>query len=149
MNISPISFKGATQVLGFKTQACADRICEIINNGEKGYNRAEQKIARYFEVRKTDNHATSVSFNQGKSVYVVTGEQYDDLLSLKEDIEDQVEIAKSTYGEDSEMVKLVREKELSRYDELAKLVVLDAVEGVIRTDYNDSTNHISSVDFYI
>ncbi|MBR3605692.1 MAG: hypothetical protein IKL52_06665 [Candidatus Gastranaerophilales bacterium] len=146
MNISPISFKGVTKIVGFRPQACADRICDLINHQEKGENRAEQKIVKYFNSRKTDNQATSISFNKGASAYVVTGEHYDDLKGLYEDMAEQVKIARDIYGQGSDMVKLVQEAELDRYNDLAKLVVLEEIEGTLRVGMNDTTNHINAVD---
>lgn len=146
MNISPISFKGVTKIVGFRTQACADRICDLINHQERGENRAEQKIAKFFNSRKTENKATSLTFNQGKSSYVVTGEHYDDLKDLYEDMAQQVKIAREVYGEGSDMVKLVQESEMDRYMDLAKLVILDDVDGVLRVGMSDKTNHINAVD---
>lgn len=146
MNISPISFKGVTKIVGFRPQACADRICDLINHNEQGENRAEQKITKYFNSRNTDNKATNISFNKGACSYVVTGEHYDALSELYDDMAQQVEIASQTYGCGSEMVKLVIESELDRYNDLAKLVVLNNVQGTLRVGLNDTTNHINSVD---
>ena len=149
MNINPISFKGITKIIGTRPLASADRISDIIKHNEKGETKTEQKIARYFSSKETQGSATSVTFNNGKTAYVVTGSEYEQLKDLYDDMAYNVSVASAIYGKGSDMVKLVTESEMDRYIDLAKSIVVNQEDATFRVGYDDLTNNINSLDLIL
>ena len=146
MNINPISFKGVTRIVGKRALASAERISDIIRHNEKGNTQAEEKIAKRFNSEQT-SQATAISFNQGRTAYVVTGDEYMQLKKLYDDMAMQVEVASDAYGYGSEMTKLVIDSEMERYLDLAKMIVLDREGSSLMVKYDDTSNNIISLDY--
>ena len=104
---------------------------------------SERKV---FNALKTQNQATSITFNNGKTAYVVTGDEYKQIESLYDDMASSVDIASNTYGKGNPMVKLVMESEMDRFTDLAKMIVVRQEDSTFEVSYDDLTNRITSID---
>lgn len=149
MNVTSINFKGITKIIGNRPIASADRISDIIRHSEKSETKAERILAMRYPSEETQDLAISLSFNQGKTAYVVTGKEYKQLSELYDDVASNIEIAINHYGHGSEMVKLVLESEMNRYADLSKMIVMNQEDSTLRVDYDDSSNKITSLDLIL
>ena len=149
MNINPISFKGVTKITGNRPLASANRISDIINHNENCKTETEKKIAKRFSCKETRCEATSITFNQGKSAYVVTGKECQQLKELSNYMDSYVETASKVYGKGSDMAKIIAECEMDRFYDLAKIIVIDQEDATLDINYDDSTNKINSLNLIL
>lgn len=146
MRIVPISFKGVTKIVGQRPQACADRVVNIVCHPDEARNDVEKELASRFPSSETQNLANSVSFDAGKTVYLVTGEDYKKIKKLYDDMAKHVADATDIHGMGSQMVSLVKDSELDRFNDLAKMAVLNNEDATLNLSYDDLSNKITKVD---
>ncbi|MBQ4646296.1 MAG: hypothetical protein IJB79_03000 [Candidatus Gastranaerophilales bacterium] len=149
MNINPISF-GRT----LKTTAPANvvsRAVDLINCPESATLNeayAQQRLQKAFYDTTMTGEAKSVSFNNGKTSFIVSGKESEELSKLRIDMVHRIAIAQDTYGEDSQIVDLVAQCEEDRFVDLAKDVVYSSLDGEIELETNKK-GEIKSVNLII
>ena len=152
MKTNPISFGRTVKITGNNALRGAIRCVQLVNGKCEATQKEEKTLERLQKIFYDSNKGEKlhvISFNNGKTAYILSGEEYDNHSSLIADKHQQIKDAISIYGEDSAMVSLVADAEEDRYTDLAKMLVDETHDCTLRIDYDKTTKRINSLDFLV
>jgi hypothetical protein len=123
MNVKPINFTGIFKILG--------------NNPKE----AARKIAQ-----SNEEGAHYCSFDNNKTAYVVTGDEYKKVQAYYIDMAKRIDGTAQEHNHSKYAVEVATEIEYGRYLDLSKMLIIDREDCTINTIYDELDDEIIALD---
>ena len=148
MNVNPVSF-GRTVKVNAPLNV-AEHTVNLINDvtNKKGESRVQQQLKSFFFDAEQGKGRARIVAPEGKhgDIFIVTGEESKAVSDLVQDRKEQLNAAKTKFGE-SEIYSAVKEAENTRLKDLLTLMLLETKEPVeLEVEYSQRKHRIKSID---
>ena len=149
MNVNQVSF-GRTVKVNAPLKV-AEHAADLVNSlpTKKGEARVQQQLKTFFyDAEQGSGRARAIApYGKTGDIFIVTGEDSNEVGELIKDRQFHLDAAKKTYGKDSFAFNCVKDAENSRYEDLLKLTIAETKEPVeLDIDYSQRKHRIKSID---
>ena len=149
MLVNNINFGKTMRVVGNNSAASAYRMADLINgHAPKTQHEAQvqNQLWEIFPDAAICYPAQALNLNNGKDVFIVTGEESKKIRELSKDKINYINCAYEKYGENHEMIDNVIEAEDDRYERLAgDFAYLTSVGNIVPT-YSTKAEAVKSIN---
>ena len=147
MNVNQISFGRVV-----KTNAqpkAVEKVVELLNdNGKQNRKNTQIKndLLEVFDDVTIKGKARSVSFDNGKTSYILTGNESKELALLEDEKNFAIKNAEKRLGKTSNATQIIKEAEQDRFVDLAKFIVAGKPDAILSVETSKAEG-IKSVNF--
>lgn len=150
MNVNSINFGKTYKIVGDNQKVVANRMVNLINCYVSPNTPQESKIQG--TLIDTFDDATilvpsrMVALNQGRDIFVVSGEEASEIEDLELDRDYHINCVCKNYPHNKSIQEAAKDSEYDRFEAIAGEILENSQAGTIQGQYSSKKNALKSID---